>query len=224
VRSERSPDVLRQLRQVIRPEEISGVSDAQLLRRWAAQRDEAAFEILLWRHGPMVFDVSRRILRDGHRAEDAFQATFLTLTRKAGSIASAKALAGWLYRVAYRVALLARAHAAKEPALAPALESLVQAPDEDHLWRDVGGVLDEEIARLPERYRAAVILCYFEGKTQEQAGHELCCPAGTIASRLSRARARLQAGLTRRGIALTAMALTGLLSERALASSYPPAW
>src|SRR5262245_39868936 len=78
VRDERSPDVLRQLRQSIRPEEISGLSDAQLLRRWAAQRDEAAFEILLWRHGPMVLDVCRRILRDGHRAEDAFQATFLT--------------------------------------------------------------------------------------------------------------------------------------------------
>jgi Sigma-70 region 2 len=90
--SEPSPDVLRQLRQVIRPEEISGISDAQLLRRWVAQRDEAAFEILLWRHGPMVLDVCRRILRDSHRAEDAFQATFLTLTRKAGSIGNAEAL------------------------------------------------------------------------------------------------------------------------------------
>src|SRR5262245_66194034 len=108
----------------------------------------------------MVLDVCRRILRDDHRAEDAFQATFLTLTRKAGSIASAEALSGWLYRVAYRVALLARAHAAKEPTPSPELESQAQAPDEDHLWRDVGGVLDEEIARLPERYRVPVILCY----------------------------------------------------------------
>jgi RNA polymerase sigma factor (sigma-70 family) len=212
--------VLKQVREAIRPEEVSGVSDSQLVRRWVARRDEAAFELLLWRHGPMVLDVCRRILRDGHGAEDAFQATFLALARKAGSITE-KAIAGWLYRVAYRVALLAKARAAKQPAVAPALESTVEAPVEDHLWRDLRGALDREIARLPERYRVPVILCYFEGKTHEQAGQELGCPAGTIGSRLARARARLQARLTRCGIALTVPALTVLLSEQALASLVP---
>src|SRR5436189_5966027 len=108
-------DVVGRLRRAVSPDRGSGLADAELLARWAAARDEAAFEALVWRHGPMVLGVCRRVLRDAHEAEDAFQATFLALARKAGSVGQRGTLAGWLYRVAYRASLQARSLLDRRP-------------------------------------------------------------------------------------------------------------
>src|SRR5262245_55228387 len=180
---------------------VHGLSDARLLERFVAGRDEGAFELLMWRHGAMVFGVCRRMLPNRHDAEDAFQATFLVLARKAASVARGEAVGAWLARVAYRVALRARAEltrqawrkgpAVEQPAAPPA------APEQADLRR----ALDEEINRLPVGQRAVVVLCCLEGKTGEQAARELGCPPGTVSSRLTRARDRLRRRLARRGLA-----------------------
>jgi RNA polymerase sigma factor (sigma-70 family) len=184
-----------------------GLTDAQLLNRFLSKRDEAAFELLVWRHGPMVLRVCRRILRDAHAAEDAFQATFLTLACKAGSIGKQEAVSSWLYKVAYRVALRAQAGASRRITLErPLVDCLAGAstePSDEAAWRELGPLLDAEVRRLPEKYRAAFILCYLEGKTNEEAAKELGCPKGTILSRLARARERLRKRLNQRGLAMS---------------------
>jgi RNA polymerase sigma factor (sigma-70 family) len=192
---------LERLRRRIGPEAAGELSDACLLRRFAADRDAAAFEVLVWRHGPMVLGVCRRLLRHEQDAEDAFQAAFLTLARKAHSIGRSEAVAGWLYRVAHRIALRARTAAARRPGGRPIEESdAATGPDADALWRDLRTVLDEEIGRLPGRCREAFVLCCLQGKTYAEAARELGCPPGTVATRLAAARERLRARLTRRGI------------------------
>jgi RND family efflux transporter MFP subunit len=189
--------------------EVGGASDAQLLDRFAANRDEAAFELLLWRHARLVFDVCRRVLHDLHDTEDAFQATFLALARQAGRIAKREAVASWLHKVAYRVALTARSQRARRDArekLIGAAEDISPSPDGEASSenQELRHVLDEEIGRLPERFRAAVVLCYFEDKSVDEAAVLLGCPRGTVASRLARARERLRLRLAGRGLALTA--------------------
>src|SRR4051794_1608667 len=157
----------------------AGLSDAQLLERLVTRRDEAAFELLLWRHGAMVLGVCRRVLHNPHDAEDAFQATFLVLAKKAASVARGEAIGAWLARVAYRVALRARAQVTRHARcdrLAPEDLAAPAAPEADDLRR----VLDEEIDRLPARQRAVVVLCCLEGKTGEQAARELGCRPGTV--------------------------------------------
>src|SRR5262249_55629286 len=154
--------------------------------------EEEAFRALLGRHGPMVLGVCRRLLRDPHAVEDAFQATFLVLLRRAASIARPELLGNWLYGVAYRVAARARQQAGRRARRdGPLPEDLPAAPDEDPAWRELRPLLDAEIARLRERYRQPVVLCYLEGRTCEEAGRLLGCPAGTVKSRLSRARDQL---------------------------------
>jgi RNA polymerase sigma factor (sigma-70 family) len=204
--------LLRRLRHVTDPSRTGALADAQLLDRFVNYRDEAAFEVLVWRHGPMVFNVCRRLLRHEHDAEDAFQATFLALVRKAGSIAKREALAAWLYKVAYRVALAARTVPLNTiPRQLAAADTQLAAPAEELIANDLRPVLDEEVNRLPEKYRTVFVLCHLEGNTNEEAARQLGCPKGTVLSRLSRARARLRARLTRRGIGLTA----GLLATAA---------
>jgi RNA polymerase sigma factor (sigma-70 family) len=184
----------------------SPLSDAQLVERFAAARDEAAFELLVWRHGAMVFGLCRRLLRQEQDAEDAFQATFLTLARKAGSIRKREAIASWLYKVAYRIALAVRTQTAARAAPEhPRLDELPAAATADPGWRELRPVLDEEVHRLPEKYRAAFVLCAIEGKTNDEAAELLGCPKGTVLSRLSRARERLRGRLTRRGVAVSAL-------------------
>jgi RNA polymerase sigma factor (sigma-70 family) len=206
--------VLRHIRQLAnRPG--GGTTDADLLERFVAGHDEAAFELLMWRHGPMVLGVCRRVLRHEQDAEDAFQATFLMLVRKAATVSKRQSLGSWLYKVAFRVAL-----AAKDRSGLPLLNGHadhVPAPDaaSDLVWRDFRPVLDEEIDRLPEKYRAPFVLCYLEGKTNEEAAQQLGCPRGTVQSRLARARERIRSRLTRRGIALSTGLLTVALSEKA---------
>jgi RND family efflux transporter MFP subunit len=208
--------VVRYLHAVAGPPSAAGPTDGQLLDRYVSQRDEAAFELLLWRHGTMVLNVCRRILREDHDAEDAFQATFLAFVRKARSIVQREAVAGWLYRVAYRVALEAREKARKtaerERHGTQKLE-VEEAPESG--WQELRPLLDEEMNRLPERLRLPLVLCYLEGKTNEEAARQLGCPPGTIFSRLARGREMLRRRLIRRGFVFTAGGLGTLLAENA---------
>jgi RNA polymerase sigma factor (sigma-70 family) len=184
--------------------DCSGLSDAHLLERFAAGRDESAFELLVWRHGGMVLGLCRRLLRHEQDAEDCCQAAFLALARKAGSIRRGESVGGWLYRVARRAALRARAGAANRsaregPLLGPP-PSAAPGPAEEVAWRELRGALDEEVSRLPGKYREAFVLCVLSGKSNAEAARELGCAVGTIESRLTRARERIRTALARRGL------------------------
>jgi RNA polymerase sigma factor (sigma-70 family) len=196
-----------------------GVTDALLLERFVRQRDEAAFELLVRRHERLVLGVCRRVLHNAQDAEDAFQATFLVLVRKAGSIGRWESLAGWLYRVAYRISLRANATARRrhqrETSSPTAAEAEAPHEPDEALWRDLRPVLDQEINALPQRYRGPVILCYLEGKSYDEAAAQLGCPKGTLSTRLTRARELLRDRLTRRGLALTSAALAACLAGQA---------
>jgi RNA polymerase sigma factor (sigma-70 family) len=211
--------LLRQLRRLAEPSGATAASDAELLQRFVARRDHAAFELLLWRHGPMVLGTCRRLLRNPADADDAFQATWLVLVRKAGAVARGEALGGWLHRVACRVALRLRAgltrRAGRERPLAERLAGPANGlPAQDDLRR----VLDEELSRLPARHREAFVLCCLEGKTGAEAARELGCAPGTVSSRLTRARERLRRRLTRRGLAPAAGGVTATLAGEAWAA------
>jgi RNA polymerase sigma factor (sigma-70 family) len=195
-----------------------GLDDGELLRRFVRRRDEAAFELLVWRHGPMVLGVCRRVLRDRHAADDAFQATFLVLVRKAVGIARGGAVGPWLFRVAFRIALRSRAAAARRAA--EALPLTLPAPNAGlQAERDWLPILDEEINGLSERYRQPVVLCHLQGHTLAEAARRLGCPRGTVAVRLMRARQQLRARLTRRGVALSAAWAGALACEAAVSAS-----
>jgi RNA polymerase sigma factor (sigma-70 family) len=199
-----------------------GLSDQQLLDRFVTDRDEASFEVLVWRHGPTVLNVCRRMLRHEHDAEDAFQATFLILARKARSIGKRQAVGSWLHRVAYRVALRARSQGmARVGRETPMVTEPADASSLDPAWRDLRPVLDDEIDHLPAKYRAAFVLCYLAGKTNEQAARELGCPKGTVLSRLAWARQHLRKRLTQRGIGLSAVLMGGSLVVSADAACMP---
>ncbi len=200
------------------------LSDSQLLERFAGQQDESAFAALLRRHGPLVLGVCRRVLRDWHDAEDAFQATFVALAQQAGSLRRPESLGPWLHGVAARLALKARSRAARrwvcEREAAATRPTTVEHPDEV-VWRDLRPVLDEAVASLPESCRVPFVLCYLEGRTVSEAARDLGWPRGTVATRLALARRRLRARLASRGVALSAAALAGALSGNG-ASAVPP--
>src|SRR5581483_2852609 len=184
------------------------MTDRQLLERFAARRDEEAFAQLVRRHGPLVLGVCRQILRHEQDAEDAFQATFLVLARKAGSIRSAEALPNWLYGVANRLATRMKATARKRQTREVALvDSPTPEPGLGGELDDLGPVLHEEIGRLPDKYRIPFVLCYLDGMTNEEAARQLGCPPGTVFSRLARAREGLRARLRRRGLMVASAAL-----------------
>ncbi len=197
--------LIRHLRRAARVGAPEGLSDAQLLERFVAARDEAAFEALVWRHGAMVLGVCLRVLRQADDAEDAFQATFLALVRKAGSIGKRQSVGSWLYKVAYRVALRARRRAPAGALCAEALADRAPGPEADLLGRELGSVLDEEVSRLADRYRTAFVLCQLEGQTIEAAARALGCPPGTVGTRVARARELLRRRLARRGYGSTAL-------------------
>jgi RNA polymerase sigma factor (sigma-70 family) len=195
--------VLYFLRHAVVLRDSAGVSDADLLERFVSGRDEAAFELLVWRHGRMVLGVCRRVLRDEQEAEDAFQACFLTLARRAAAIRRRAALGGWLYRVAYRVALDARARGDRRAVAEARLDDLPSAvadPAAEAEWRDLRRVLDAEVNRLPEKYRMPFVRCCCEGESSAVLARELGCAVGTVEAWLTRARRRLRAGLERRGL------------------------
>jgi RNA polymerase sigma factor (sigma-70 family) len=205
----KSSDLLRQVRTLFGAGTVAGLSDAQLLERFrsrsaSAAEDtlaaEAAFEILVARHGPMVLGVCRRALSDPAEVEDAFQATFLVLVRRAASVRVGDSLGRWLYGVSRRVAAKARArsHRARIHSLPLAVEPTARAtPDEDS---GLLAALDDEMNRLPEKYRAPVILCHLEGLSHAEAAARLHWPIGTVSGRLSRARGLLKDRLVRRGV------------------------
>src|SRR5262249_22314422 len=181
-----------------------GLSDAQLLERCAAGHEESAFAALLARHGRLVWGVCRHLLVGDQDAEDAFQATFLVLARRAGSIRKPDAVASWLYGVAHRVAWKARkmARIRRKHERKASVPPTQQLPDELAM-RELQAILAEEVARLPEKYRAAFILCCLEGKTRQEVSGTFGCSEGTISSRIARARRLLAAALGRRGVMLS---------------------
>lgn len=184
----------------------AGDPDPELLRRFAAGRDEAAFADLVARHGPLVLDVCRAVLGNHADADDAFQATFLLLARNAGTIRRPPSLAAWLHGVAHRVALKARATAARRrdrEARLPAPE--VAAVPADPSWAEVRAAVHEELAALGERYRAVLVLCYLDGLTHDRAAEALGLSAAAVKKRLERGRAMLRAALSRRGFGPTAV-------------------
>src|SRR5262249_1201188 len=217
-------EVVDFLRRAARRQGDGGLTDGQLLARFIEHREPAAVAALVRRHGPMVWGVRRRILRNHHDAEDAFQATFLVLVRKAPSIASRELLANWLYRVAYQTGLNARAAAAKRKARERQVTEMPEpAVAEPDLWRDLLPVLDEELSRLPEKYRAVIVLCELEGKTRKQVARQLGMPEGTVAGRLARARVLLAKRLARHGLTLSGGALAAVLAPHAASAGVPTA-
>ena len=198
-------------------------NDGELLERFLRQRDEAAFALLVRRHGPLVLGLCRRLLRQPADADDAFQAVFLVLARKAGAIRKREALGSWLYGVALRTAREAndRAERRRSREVAAGDEPVADGaagPLAAAICREQQALLLEELHRLPDKFRAAIVLCDLEGCTQEEAARQLGCPKGTILSRLARGRDRLRDQLSRRGVALSVPALTAALGENATAA------
>jgi RNA polymerase sigma factor (sigma-70 family) len=221
----KSPPLADDLETLFGAGALGRLPDRELLTRFVMKDDaddsEAAFSALVARHGPMVLGVCRRMIGDEHLAADAFQAVFLVLARKARSVRVDDSLGRWLYGVSVRVAGRARAMAGKERGWLKSLDRIDKAgaldPSAGCERADLRAVIDEEIARLPVRYRAPVVLCYLEGMTGDQAARRLRCPVGTLESRLHRARERLRTSLTRRGLAPTAGVVAGLAAATARA-------
>jgi RNA polymerase sigma factor (sigma-70 family) len=196
--------------------------DDVLLERFTSQREEAAFAVLVRRHGPLVLGVCRRVLQHEQDAEDAFQAVFCVLARRAASICNRGAIGAWLHAVAYRLARKVRAERGRRPVPMPNLPE-IPATEESPAWawRELQPILDEEVNRLPEKYRQVFVLCYLDGRTNEQAAGLLGCPLGTVLSRLARARERLRGRLKRRGLALSGAALVAVLGSEAAGAVVP---
>jgi RNA polymerase sigma factor (sigma-70 family) len=213
----RGQSVLQEIQTIFASGTVGDLTDRQLLERFAGGDRETAelcFGALIKRHGPMVFRTCRAILHDRHDAEDAFQATFLVLARKARSLWVRDSIGPWLFEVASRVAAGAHSTALKRRSHEREAARMGASIVADASWDDRGAVLWEELNRLPDRYRAAVVLCDVEGLTQERAAQLLGWPAGTVRSRLARARQRLRTRLTRRGLAPSGIAaLPGLTAD-----------
>jgi RNA polymerase sigma factor (sigma-70 family) len=210
---------LRHLRRLAGRHGTSRLPDGLLLQRFTADHDEAAFAALMDRHGPLVLAAGQRLLNDRHAAEDVFQATFLVLTRKAASIRKRESLASWLHGVAYRLAVRAKARAANRTrAELHSRPPMSPEPTEEVTWRELGAVLDEELHRLPEKYRAPLVLCYLEGRTQDEAARQLQWTKGTLRRRLEQGRDLLRARLVRRGVTLTTGLLATVLSQGAVSA------
>ena len=218
------PDVVVDyIRRVAEIETTATLSDAELLARFLKDQSAAAFETLVHRHGPMVLRVCTRILASVADAEDAYQATFLVLARRAASIHKRQSIGSWLHGVALRVARRLRAGKAKEsrlPAQSP--QPIENSPLADASWRETLAVLDEELSRLGRKYRDPLILCFLEERTQDEAARQLAISLSTLKRRLDRGRDLLRARLTRRGIDLSATLLVSALAQPASAASLPP--
>ena len=192
-----------------------GTPDPTLLERFAAHQDQGAFAEIVRRHGGLVMSACRRVLRNPHDAEEAFQATFLILARKADSVRKGESLAQWLHAVAVRTALNARSstvrRTARERSVAP------RAPERSD--EGLGPVLDEEVTRLPDKYRSPLVLCYLQGKTTESAASELGWARGTVLTRLSRAKEMLRSRLVGRGVVTGAVLATFAVNETVVAAT-----
>ena len=196
----------------------AGPTDDELLKQFAAERDQGAFELLVWRYAGLVLRVSRAVLRDGQAAEDAAQATFLALARQAGSIQSGT-IAGWIFRVARRVSARAARQTRRLPVASDVELDQVPAREERERNADLEFILQEELARLPAKYQAPVLHCLFEGLSYDEAARRLQCPVGTVAGRLARAKGLLAARLARRGLTPAALAACACAIPPSFASS-----
>jgi RNA polymerase sigma factor (sigma-70 family) len=222
--------VVRTIESLFDGSSVAALSDRQLVERFVAHRDavgEAAFAALVARHGPMVLAICRQLLGDRHEEDDSFQAVFLVLARRARSIRDPDLLANWIYGVALRTARKARAQRDRrcrneKAAMMQHLRSdscmlsdqSAHGPEQAILAREVAEALYSEIGRLPRPFRLAVVLCYFEGLSLDEAAHRLRCPAGTVRSRLARAYDKLRRGLKKRGVVMPAAGIAAVLASR----------
>ncbi len=212
-------DVLRHLHRAALLPDGAGLTDGQLLDAFRVHRDEAAFEALVCRHGPMVLGVCRRVLGNCDDADDAFQVTFLVLVRKAASLKRTDLLGHWLYGVAYRSALKARTTNARRRAREREMARPEQAPEA--VWQEMSPILDRELNGLPEHYRIPVVLCDLEGLTRKEAARRLDVPEGTLSGRLTTARRLLAKRLRHRGLGLSAGTLGSALARHGAAACLP---
>src|SRR5262245_51968870 len=219
--------VLRHLHRAVGGQNAPEQGDGQLLERFITGHDQAALDAIIGRHGRLVWGVCQRLLHDPHDAEDAFQATFLVLIRKAATVEKRSSLGSWLYGVAYRIAwnaLKAKDSAGRRHAHERQVEDMHQPETSDTSgWQELRPTLDAELRRLAEKDRAPLVLCYLEGKTNEQAAQELGWPAGSISKRLARGRELLRERLAERGVALSSAAVAYLLVDNAATAAVPPA-
>lgn len=214
--------VIQHLRRATILRDGAGLTDGQLLTDYITNQNEAALAALVQRHGPMVWGVCRRVLGNHQDAEDAFQATFLVFVRRSASIASRELLANWLYGVAHQTALKARATVAKRTVREKQVTVMPEpAVMERDLWNDLQPLLDQELSRLPDSYRAVIVLCDLEGKTRTEAARQLGCPEGTVASRLARARNMLAKRMARHGLAVSGGSLAAVFSGSAASAGVP---
>jgi RNA polymerase sigma factor (sigma-70 family) len=215
-------EVIRHLRRTVLLRDEAERTDGQLLEDYLRHRNEGALAALVFRHGPMVWGVCRRVLRDHHDAEDAFQATFLVLVRKAASVVPREMVANWLYGVAHQTALKARATTAKQRVRERQVSEMPEpAAAEPDLWNDLQPLLDQELSCLPDKHRVAIVLCDLEGKTRKEAARQLGVPEGTLAARVARGRVMLAKRLARHGLALSGGALGTMLAQNVLLAGVP---
>jgi RNA polymerase sigma factor (sigma-70 family) len=213
--------VLEHLRRAVLRQAGAGLTDGELLEGYVTRRDDGAFEALVRRHGPMVLGVCRRVLRNEADAEDAFQATFLVLVRKAASVRPRGMVGNWLHGVAHNTARKAKAmnsrRRVKERAAEQPSGTAATAEQRQHLEE----VLDEALGGLPDRYRVAIVLCDLEGETIKEAARRVGCPAGTLGARLSRGRALLARRLARQGLNLSGGLLAATLAPSVASAAVP---
>src|SRR5262249_39563754 len=199
-----------------------GMTDGELLARFLGSRDDSALAALVRRHAPMVWGVCCRLLHNRHDVEDAFQATFLVLVRKAADVPR-HTVANWLYGVARQTAVRLRATAAKRGQRETQVVTMPEPTVTEVRDADLHSVLDEELSRLPDHYRGVIALCDLEGNTRKEAARQLGIAVGTVASRLARARALLAKRLTRRGVGFSGRSVAAALSAGSASASAPPA-
>ncbi len=213
------------LRRVVLARQSAGRTDGELLGAFVLSADADAFAELVRRHGPMVLGVCRRVVGDHTTADDAFQASFLVLARRAASVRPRERVGSWLYGVAYRTALKARTVLARRRSREKQVSVMPEptAPAAPPAWPDLQPIIDEELARLPDKLRLPVVLCDLEGRPQREVAKHLNVPPATLATRLASARRTLATRLTRRGVTLSGGALAGLMGLHASASAVPHA-
>ena len=215
--------LLPTLRRFILVRDTADRTDGQLLTAFLRERDGDAFAALVRRHGPMVLGVARRVIGDFHTADDAFQAVFLVLARRASAVRPRERVGNWLYGVAYRTAMKARAVLARRRSREKQVDAMPETPVKSaDSWCDLQPVIDEELARLPDKLRLPVVLCDLEGRPQRSVAKQLGVAPATLAARLAEARRLLAMRLSRRGICLSGGALAVVLGERASAAMVAP--
>jgi RNA polymerase sigma factor (sigma-70 family) len=210
------------LRRSLRCQVVAGLTDGELLERFVTRRDDDAFAALVRRHGPMVLGVCRRVLQNEADAEDAYQATFFVLVRKAASVKPRGMVGNWLYGVAHSTALKARAMSSKRSAKEREAAARSKPEVAGETWQELQAVLDQELKVLPDIYRAAIVLCDLEGKSFKEAARQLGCPQGTVGTRLARGRVLLSRRLARRRLTLSGGLIATVLAQNAAAAGVPP--